>query len=131
MQTKQATKQTRKAGRAKRRAILRRVPLVAVVAALFVIVAVGSMLNRRVDTANKTLEAQLANARFELDMQNKRRQDLSNQIKSAATDDFIASEARTRYGFLADGAIRFAVSNPVVLWGPEGPPPELLEQYEP
>jgi hypothetical protein len=32
---------------------------------------------------------------------------------------------------LADGEIRFVVSNPEVLWGPEGPPPEFLEQNEP
>lgn len=131
MEKEQPTKQKRKSGRAKRQRFLRRVPLVAVIAALFVIIAVGSMLNRRMDTANQLLEMQLANARYELDMQNKRRMDLSNQIRSASTDDFIASEARTKYGFLADGEIRFVISNPEVLWGPEGPPPEFSSANEP
>ena len=48
--------------------------------------------------------------------------DLKNQLALAGTDEFIANEARTRYGYLADGEIRFVVTNPEVLWGEEGMP---------
>lgn len=47
---------------------------------------------------------------------------LKNQLALAGTDEFIANEARTRYGYLADGEIRFVVTNPEVLWGEEGMP---------
>jgi cell division protein FtsB len=46
-----------------------------------------------------------------------------SKIEQAGSDEFIANEARTKYGFLADGEIRFIITNPSVLWGEEGPPP--------
>lgn len=40
---------------------------------------------------------------------------LSEQVRLAETDQFIASEARTKYGYLFPGEIRFVVTNPEVL----------------
>lgn len=124
MEQKMQERKKRKGARRMRRR-KRRVPLVAVAAAVFVVLATGSMLNRRAEQQVREAEAQLANARYEMDMLQKRRDELKNQLAQAATDDFIASEARTKYGYLADGEIRFIVTNPSVLWGPEGPPPEF------
>lgn len=45
---------------------------------------------------------------------------LSEQVRLASTDQFIASEARTKYGYLFPGEIRFVVTNPEVL----GLPPQ-------
>ncbi len=129
MESKRA-EQSRKRARRSIRRRGRRVPLVAVIAAVFVLVAMGSMLNSKLDAQVRDREAQLANARFELDMQNKKRDDLKNMLDLAATEEFIATEARTKYGFLADGEIRFVITNPYVLWGPEGPPPEFQNKDE-
>ncbi len=129
MESKRA-EQSRKRARRSIRRRGRRVPLVAVIAAVFVLVAMGSMLNSKLDAQVRDREAQLANARFELDMQNKKRDDLKNMLDLAATEEFIATEARTKYGFLADGEIRFMITNPYVLWGPEGPPPEFQNKDE-
>ncbi len=125
-QKMQERKKRRGARRMRRRA--RRVPLVMVCAAVFVVLATGSMLNRRAERQVQDAQAQLANARYEMEMLQKRRDELKNQLDQAATDDFIATEARTKYGYLADGEIRFIVTNPSVLWGPEGPPPEFQEK---
>lgn len=116
MESKRA-EQSRKRARRSIRRRGRRVPLVAVIAAVFVLVAMGSMLNSKLDAQVRDREAQLANARFELDMQNKKRDDLKNMLDLAATEEFIATEARTKYGFLADGEIRFVITNSYVLWG--------------
>ena len=40
---------------------------------------------------------------------------LSEQVRLAETVQFIASEARTKYGYLFPGEIRFVVTNPEVL----------------
>ena len=40
---------------------------------------------------------------------------LQEQVRLAATDQFIANEARTKYGYLFPGEIRFVVLNPEVL----------------
>ncbi len=52
---------------------------------------------------------------------------LSEQVRLASTDQFIASEARTKYGYLFPGEIRFVVTNPEVL----GLPPKAPEQNNP
>ncbi len=129
MENKQAEQRKKRAQRSLRRRG-RKVPLVAVIAAVFVVVAMGSMLNSKLDAQILDKEAQLANVRFELDMQNKKRDELKNMLDLAATEEFIATEARTKYGFLAEGEIRFVITNPYVLWGPEGPPPEFQDKYE-
>jgi hypothetical protein len=40
---------------------------------------------------------------------------LSNQVRLAKTDQYIITEARTKYGYLFPGEIRFVVTNPEVL----------------
>lgn len=51
---------------------------------------------------------------------------LSEQVRLAGTDQFIANEARTKYGYLFPGEIRFVVLNPEVLGLPPraNPPPQ-------
>ena len=40
---------------------------------------------------------------------------LSEQVRLAGTDQFVVNEARTKYGYLFPGEIRFVVTNPEVL----------------
>ena len=130
MEQNTQTGKKRSRARRKRRAP-RRVPLSVVLAAVFVVLATGSMLNRRAEQEAKEAQARLTNARYEMQKLEMRRSELSEQIKLAETDDFIASQARTKYGYLADGEIRFVIANPSVLWGPEGPPPEFRNTQQP
>ena len=46
---------------------------------------------------------------------------LQEQVRLASTDQFIANEARTKYGYLFPGEIRFVVTNPEVLGLPTRP----------
>ncbi len=52
---------------------------------------------------------------------------MAEQVRLAQTDQFIANEARTKYGYLFPGEIRFVVQNPEVLGlptrAPEASPP--------
>jgi len=43
-------------------------------------------------------------------------------VRLAASDNFIANEARTKYGYIFPGEIRFVVTNPEVLGLPAASP---------
>jgi len=47
---------------------------------------------------------------------------MAEQVRLAQTDQFIANEARTKYGYLFPGEIRFVVQNPEVLGLPTRAP---------
>ena len=58
-------------------------------------------------------------------MQQVHLQKLKDQLQRAESDAYIANIARTEYGYIAPGEIRFVITNPSVLWGEEGPPEEF------
>lgn len=47
---------------------------------------------------------------------------LDERVRLAASDNFIANEARTKYGYIFPGEIRFVVTNPEVLGLPAASP---------
>lgn len=100
----------------------KQVPGIVLVTVLFIIVAVFTIINSHLGgEVSKLREMVQEGNRLVLDKQ-KEVADLANTLQLAKTDDFIANEARTRYGYLAEGEIRFVVTNPEVLWGEEGLP---------
>lgn len=114
-------------GRKKRSTRLRyrQVPAVAVLAVMIVIIAVFSVINIGLNQNINKLQGMVEEGSDLVALKQKEASELADKLKLAATDEFIASEARTRYGYLAPGEIRFVVTNPEVLWGEEGPPPEF------
>ncbi len=52
---------------------------------------------------------------------------LQQELAIAGTSDYIAEKARTLYGYLLPGEIRFKVSNPEALYGEE-PIAEIVEE---
>lgn len=50
--------------------------------------------------------------------------ELTLELSKAETDAFVENEARTKYGYLKPGEIRFVVTNPEVLYG-DNPVPEM------
>lgn len=62
--------------------------------------------------------------RASIELKKKEFNRLVEQIKISANDDFIINEARTKYGYLAKGEIRFVVTNREVL----GLPPLSTEE---
>lgn len=102
-----------------------RVPFLLVIALAFMIIAAGTMINMRLDYGLDQLRATVAEANYIVSQEQKKAEQLASKLKLAATDDFIANEARTQYGYLAEGEIRFVVTNPEVLWDNYTAPPEM------
>ncbi len=100
----------------------RRVPIYGLIIACVAVILMGWILsgnyNREIDTLLKQIE--VANEQvFAKERENLK---LSEQVRLAASDAFIANEARTQYGYIFPGEIRFVVSNPEVLGLPAASP---------
>jgi len=79
------------------------------------LILMGWLVAQRVEGENRRLRIVLSQAEdlvFEKEREVLR---LSEQVRLASTDQFIANEARTKYGYLFPGEIRFVVTNPEVL----------------
>ena len=101
----------------------KRIPLSWAIAILCVIIAVFAMLTKKQEQLLNLRQKELAEAREDKNALEVKYYEMVSKIEQAGSDEFIANEARTKYGFLADGEIRFIITNPSVLWGEEGPPP--------
>ena len=103
------------------------VPAVTLVAVLLIIVAVFTVINSSLRREARGLQEMVAEGNRLVSAKQKEVSDLSSKVQLARTDEFIANEARTQYGYLSDGEIRFVVTNPEVLWGEEGMPAEVSQ----
>ncbi|NLC33363.1 MAG: hypothetical protein GX781_08705 [Clostridiales bacterium] len=101
------------------------VPGIVLAAILFIIVAIFSVINNNINTQLKEWKALVDEGSYLVTLKQKEVVELADQLVLASTDEFIASEARTQYGYLAPGEIRFVVTNPEVLWGKEGAPADM------
>lgn len=108
----------------------KQVPGVTLIATLVMIVAIFSVINTNLNRDVNQLQEMVAEGNRLVRDKQKEVSDLANKVQLSATDDFIANEARTQYGYLAEGEIRFVVTNPEVLWGEEGAP-EVSPQVNP
>ncbi len=123
MEKKFERREKRAKRRARRKAM--RVPAVLVIAVCFVLLSLTVMVNKRLDAKISEQELRLKEVQYQTEMQNIHANKLREQLELAKNDSYIANVARTEYGFLADGEIRFVITNPNALWGPEGPPEEF------
>ena len=99
------------------------VPFIVVLTAMLMIVAVFSLINTRLDSGISQLRGLVEDASYLTSMKQKEVQELALKLEMTGTDDFIANEARTQYGYLAPGEIRFIVTNKEALWGEPGSSP--------
>jgi cell division protein FtsB len=100
----------------------KRIPLSWALAILCVVFAIFAMLTQKQKQVLRLERKALNEAREEKNALEVKYYEMVSQIERAQTDEFVANEARTKYGYLADGEIRFIITNPSVLWGEEGPP---------
>ena len=92
-----------------------RLPWYGVAAACVAVLIMGWVVAGNMDRGIEDLRLQIDQAD---DLVFARERDilrLTEQVRLASTDQFIASEARTKYGYLFPGEIRFVVTNPEVL----------------
>lgn len=100
----------------------RQVPGILVLGMIALVVLVFGLINIRLNRGIEALKGQVEEGSLVVAAKQKELSELSSKLQLASTDAFIATEARTRYGYLAPGEIRFVVVNPELLWGEEGPP---------
>lgn len=100
----------------------KQVPGIVLVTALFIIVAVFTVINSNLSNELSRLQEMVQEGSRLVASKQKEVANLAGRVQLAGTDEFIANEARTQYGYLADGEIRFVITNPEVLWGEEGLP---------
>ena len=81
-------------------------------------------INRRLIILSKQENSQ----RLRVAELEKEEKELRENISLTQTDAFIENEARTRYGYLKPGEIRFVISNPEALYGDEIPKIQIDEQ---
>lgn len=93
----------------------RNVPWYTVAAAFCAILLMGWVLADRYDQGIHRLRVDIEEASDLVFQKERDLLRLAEQVRLAQTDQFIASEARTKYDYLFPGEIRFVVTNPEVL----------------
>lgn len=92
-----------------------RLPWYTVAAACVALLIMGWVVAGNVDRDIHSLRLKIDQADDLVFEQEREILRLSEQVRLASTDQFIANEARTKYGYLFPGEIRFVVTNPEVL----------------
>ncbi len=102
----------------------RRVPLYGLVIACCAIILMGWIMAENYNRDILRLQAQIDAANEQVFAKERDNLKLAERVRLAASDAFIANEARTQYGYIFPGEIRFVVTNPEVLGlSPASPAP--------
>jgi cell division protein FtsB len=108
-----------------------RVPWYAVAAAFCAIVLMGWVAAGSYDAGIDHLRGVITQAGDLVFQKEQEVLRLTAQVKLAQTDQFIAGEARNKYGYLFPGEIRFVVTNPEVLGLPPRDAPAATQAPPP
>jgi cell division protein FtsB len=96
---------------------------------LFVVLAVVGIAffatNRGIFATSQETDKKISEARITLNSTQKEKLNLEAELSVADTDAYIENEARTRYGYLKPGELRFVITNPEALYSTEGESPDL------
>ena len=96
--------------------------LLVLLALVGVAFAVG---NHRIQATTQRLAKEEDQSRLELAALKNQKQDLETELSAAGTDAYIENQARTRYGYLKPGELRFVITNPETLYGDGAEVPQL------
>lgn len=94
----------------------KRIKLFPVLVAAFVIAACGMITINRLDSDITVLQDIAKETRLRQLSVEKEKSDLMQEIKNKDTDAYIMEKARTLYGYLMPGEIRFMITNPEALY---------------
>lgn len=100
-----------------------RVPVPLFLSVLMVVVFVGWRLLAVQRDGLEALHATVVQANELYAAEQKAVSELAQKLQLTSQDTFIANEARTKYGYLSPGEIRYVVTNPEVLWDNYTVPP--------
>lgn len=104
-----------------------RVKVTSLLIILFAITAVGILVINRQKSDIALLENSAKETRARQVEVEGERSDLQYELSISDSDDYIAEKARTLYGYLLPGEIRFKVTNPEALYGEE-PTAQIVEE---
>lgn len=93
----------------------KRVPYYGLVIAFVAILLMGWIWSENYNHEIDRLKASIEMANEQVFARERENLKLDERVRLAASDNFIANEARTKYGYIFPGEIRFVVTNPEVL----------------
>lgn len=96
--------------------------LLVLLAAVGIAFAVG---NHKIQGTVQKLAKEEDQSRLELAALKNEKQDLETELSAAGTDAYIENQARTRFGYLKPGELRFVITNPETLYGDGTQAPQL------
>lgn len=109
----------------------KRIKLFYVMVAAFVIVACGLMAMNRMDQDISALRDTARETRLRQLAVETQKSDMQKELAVKDSDSYIRELARSQYGYLMPGEIRFVVVNPEVLYeGGEVPQAAVAEDSE-
>ncbi len=83
------------------------------------------ILNKNINTTFQKTVKDGERARIELAQEQDKQLKLETELSIADTDAYIENQARTRFGYLKPGEIRFVITNPETLYSDSGEAPLL------
>lgn len=96
---------------------------------LFVVLAVVGIAfaaaNNHIQSSIANMAKQESQSRIQLNSIQNEKLKLEAELSIAGTDAYIENEARTRYGYLKPGELRFVITNPEALYSTGGEAPNL------
>ena len=109
----------------------KRLKLFYVMVAAFVIVAAGLMTLNRLDQDIAVMEDTAREIRLRQVAVESEKSDMQKELAMKDTPSYIRDKARTLYGYMMPGEIKFVVVNPEVLYDAEGTAEvEIVESTE-
>lgn len=103
----------------------RRVQYLTLFLAVAVIGIAFWILNNNINTTLQKTVKDGDRARIELAQEQDKTLKLETELSIADTDAYIENQARTRFGYLKPGEIRFVITNPEALYSDSGEVPQL------
>ena len=102
-----------------------RIRPLALVCALFGIIALGVMKINSVSDSIEGLQVKVTDLRIERDQQYKALRNLEEELKIVNSNDYIIAKARQNHGFMMPNELLFVVANPEALYGESDAPVEM------
>ncbi len=103
----------------------RRVRYMTLLVVLAVIGAAFLATNRGILTTIQETDKKINGARITLGSVQNEKLKLDAELSVAGTDAYIENQARTRYGYLKPGELRFVITNPEALYSSGAETPQL------
>ena len=108
--------------------VRKRIKLFYVLVASFVIVAGGLMTLNRLDRDISVLQDSARETRLRQLAVEAEKSDMQKELAIKDTDSYIREMARSQYGYLMPGEIRFVVVNPEALYDADALPEAVIQE---